>query len=97
MKWIKIDKDNLPSGDVLAGNFNVGSDCYKNKLYGTLSVDERGSVYCFCANYRNCECEYDLTDATHYIDIDKFDSEVDGLEPIYDKDILRIVGYKKIQ
>lgn len=78
MEWIKIDKDNLPSGSVLAANFTKGSDCYKNKLYGDLNIDEDdNSIYCFCDNLRGgCNtCEYKLTGVTHYIDIDKIDIE----------------------
>lgn len=65
MIWIPIDPENLPVGEVLAANFEVGSNNYRKKLIGYL---ERvaGSVV--------CDSEDTLIyDVTHYIDIHKFD------------------------
>jgi len=69
MEWIPIEPNNLPSGIVLAANFNPSATEYKWKLIGRLYLD-RGDV--FCENddhfpYRGV--------CTHYIDIDKYDIE----------------------
>ena len=64
MEWIKIDKDNLPKNEVLAGNFKEGFG-YMEKLIGWLGVDDNNAICC----ESNSEV---LEDCTHYIDIHKF-------------------------
>ena len=64
MEWIKIDKDNLPKNEVLAGNFKKGDFDYGGKLIGWLRVNDKGII---C-----CESHELLEDCTHYIDIHKF-------------------------
>ena len=65
MQWIKIDKDNLPKNDVLAGNFEKGTCSFGEKLIGWLGVDDNNVICC----ESNSEVLYDCT---HYIDIHKF-------------------------
>lgn len=60
MKWIEIDKDNLPEGEVLAANFHKGNFAYGKYLLGYLEKDEK-DIWC------ECQCEI-LQDPTHYID-----------------------------
>ncbi|GAB3164646.1 hypothetical protein [Telluribacter humicola] len=65
IKWIQIDKDNLPEGLVLAANFTPDTQSYKEKMMGSLHVMD--GVVC-------CVHDYDmLSNCTHYIDIHKFD------------------------
>uniref|UniRef100_A0A6M3ME93 Uncharacterized protein n=1 Tax=viral metagenome TaxID=1070528 RepID=A0A6M3ME93_9ZZZZ len=65
MKWIKIDKDDLPKCEVLAANFQPKSRGYKEKMIGYL---EKDNDLIICDN----ELEM-LNHCTHYIDINKFD------------------------
>lgn len=65
MNWIKIDLENLPTGIVLAANFEEFTFGYKEKMIGSVS-QYNGVVV--------CENDYDILDnVTHYIDINKFD------------------------
>ena len=69
MEWKLIDKNNLPKGEVLAGNFESGEYGYKEKLIGTLYVNGAGNVM----------CESDETllgNCTHYVDINNYDPEL---------------------
>jgi len=67
MKWLKIDKDDLPGKKVLAANFTPRTYGYKEKIMGYLSLDTGDIV---------CENESEvLGGCTHYIDLDKFDIE----------------------
>lgn len=52
-EWVKVDKDNLPEGNVLAYGL-VG-----NMLYGPLGHDDFSGVFCETD-------EAILTDVTHY-------------------------------
>jgi len=67
MKWIEIDKDDLPDKTVLAANFISGTYGYKEKLIGCLSLDIEDII---CENEREV-----LGGCSHYIDLDKFDIE----------------------
>ncbi len=65
--WIKIDKENLPEGKVLAANFKARTYGYKEKLIGYMYIDE---------NEISCEgVGVTLSGCTHYIDINKHDVE----------------------
>jgi hypothetical protein len=68
MKWIKIDPNNLPDREVLAGNFKQGTYGYTEKNLGYLVLSENRSEGVICDN-ENVE----LHNCTHYIDIHKFD------------------------
>lgn len=65
MKWIKINKNELPENEVLAANFKEGTYGYKEKIIGYLS-DENGDISCESDN------EF-LENCTHFIDINKYD------------------------
>lgn len=60
--WIKIDKDNLPNGEVLAACFGENSIYFDQRLFGTLSISSWGSVY--CKHHYFC-----LFDCTHYVEV----------------------------
>lgn len=64
MEWIKLNKENLPEGEILAANFKVDTYGYKEKIIGYLYV-----------NNDNVECDGGeiLENCTHYIDINNFD------------------------
>lgn len=66
MKWIPINPDNLPQGEVLAGNFQKGTFGYLEKIVGILYKDEYEEIACSAEDtiLENC---------THYIDINKYD------------------------
>lgn len=67
MEWIKIDKDNLPENEVLAGNFGAGTYGYKEKIVGYLSYDkEYDCIICSATGE-------ELGNCTHYIDIHEHD------------------------
>ena len=67
MEWIKIDKDNLPENEVLAGNFGTGTYGYKEKTIGYLfNYLDKGNVVCANIHERVQNC-------THYFDIHKHD------------------------
>lgn len=68
MKWVEIDKENLPNGIVLAANFNPDTDDYKLKFLGILTLWDDDNVTCGLG-YRS------IDNVTHYIDVDKFDLE----------------------
>jgi hypothetical protein len=68
MEWIKIDKDNLPEGEVLAGNFEPNTHGYKEKLVGYLYTNGKGNVTCVVS-------EIILNYCTHYININDYDPE----------------------
>lgn len=62
MKWLKIDFNNLPEGEVLAANFNKDTYGYREKIIGYLVADDI------------CENDYEiLENCTHYIDLKKYD------------------------
>lgn len=68
MEWIKIDKDNLPEGEVLAANFRQDQNTnkhYGGKIVGYLKIWDSGALA--------CENDTDIIFPTHYIDINKFD------------------------
>jgi hypothetical protein len=68
MEWIEINKDELPSREVLAANFKPETYGYKEKLVGYIGLDENG-ILC-------CESDRELLEnVTHFIDISKFDIE----------------------
>jgi hypothetical protein len=67
MEWIKIDKDNLPTYEVLAGNFKSRSFGFREKIIGYLSESAEGGIQCENENQI-------LYDCTHYIDIDNYDA-----------------------
>lgn len=68
MTWLPIDPDNLPEGEVLAGNFEPGTQGYKEKIVGYCNVTVHGNAF--------CESEGEvLLNVTHYIDIHKFDPQ----------------------
>lgn len=62
IEWLLIDSDNLPKGEVLAGNFKEKTFGYREVLLGGLYKGAQGFVRCENANeiLENC---------THYIDI----------------------------
>lgn len=65
MKWIKINKNELPENEVLAANFKEGTHGYKEKIIGYLYYENDVIL-----------CEKDsaiLKNCTHFIDIDKYD------------------------
>ena len=67
MKWIKIDKDNLPEHELLAANFDHRSTGYGCKMVGYLRRTGEDVT---------CWSGYDeLDNCTHYIDIHKYDPE----------------------
>ena len=67
MKWIKINRDNLPEYKLLAANFKPGSYGYKEKIIGHLHIGEHTGCVC-------CENEYELLDnVTHFYDINNDD------------------------
>ena len=69
MKWIPIDPDNLPKGEVLAANLEPGTHGYSEKLLGYLRFIESGQGETVI-----CEDDQQLIyGCTHYIDINKFD------------------------
>lgn len=71
MKWILIDVNNLPDGEVLAANFNKGKHGYKEKLIGYLYIKNS-----FSGLIIQCEDDHQVLEhCTHYIDIHKFDVE----------------------
>ena len=45
-KWLKIDKDNLPKGEVVAACFDETSRFYGGKFWGEIEV--RGGVSPYC-------------------------------------------------
>lgn len=70
MKWIPIDPDNLPDGEVLAACFDKNSPNYKDKFIGYLNFGHFGlqrQVYC-----DNNGTQF-LNSPTHYIDINQYD------------------------
>jgi hypothetical protein len=68
MKWLKIDPDNLPIGEVLAACFS-GSYGDKEKIIGSLGRGSKKGTF-------TCMSEYEaLHECTHYIDIHKHDDE----------------------
>lgn len=69
MEWIKIDKENLPEGEVLAGNFKKGTYGFKEKCIGFLGIDE-GEDFVSCENDNEV-----LENCAHYIDLSKHDPE----------------------
>jgi hypothetical protein len=50
MEWIKIDKNNLPDGEVLSANFEIGTYGYKEKIIGYLSMD-KSEIICESETY----------------------------------------------
>jgi hypothetical protein len=65
MKWININANKLPLGEVIAANFRPFTYGYKEKLIGSL-YSKDGMVV--------CENEYELLEnCTHYILLSKFD------------------------
>jgi len=66
MKWLIINKDDLPIGEVLAANFNSGTYGYKEKALGYLEEDN-GMIVCDGAER--------LDNCTHYIDLDRFNNK----------------------
>lgn len=67
MKWLPIDKDNLPKGEVLAANFTPSKYGYEYKIIGYLRINnDDGSIEC-------ADDEGYLENCTHYIDLSKFD------------------------
>ena len=66
MKWIEINKSNIPENEVLAANFEKNTYGYKEKIIGYLSKNDNDFI----------DCENDnqlLENATHYVDINTFD------------------------
>ena len=69
MKWIPIDPDNPPDGEVLAANFAPGTHGYSEKLLGYLYFLESSE-----GEKVICEDDQQLIyGCTHYIDINKHD------------------------
>jgi hypothetical protein len=69
MEWKQIDKNNLPKGEVLAGNFNPGTEGYKSKLIGYLYLNGAGNVSCDADDTLLGNC-------SHYVDINNYDPEL---------------------
>lgn len=69
MEWKLIDKEHLPIGEVLAGNFEPYTHGYKEKLIGGLYINGAGNVTCDAVDTLLYNC-------THYIDINKWDPEI---------------------
>lgn len=65
MKWVKLTENNIPSHEVLCGNFNKGTFGYKEKLIGYVIFD--GEEF-YCDNDTDS-----LGDVSHYIDIHDFE------------------------
>lgn len=71
MKWIELDKSELPTKEVLVANFQPRTFGYKEKLIGYVYMEDDGKF--------SCESEDSmLNNCTHYIDIHQFD--VEGFE-----------------
>lgn len=70
MKWLKIDPDNLPKGEVLAACFDPASDHIGIKMIGIL-ISVGTVVKCF---QKIAEGDLQIL-ATHYIYIHKHDDE----------------------
>lgn len=67
MKWLKIDPDNLPTGEVLSACFEPHTAGHGQKMMGYISNTGACLV---------CDNESEtLHDITHYIDIHKHDHE----------------------
>ncbi len=69
MKWIKINKDDIPNIEVVVANFEKGTYGYEEKLIGEIYVSRTNNLIC-CDNGHEI-----LENCTHYIDINKFDIE----------------------
>lgn len=65
MKWIEIDKYNLPEGEVLIINLKERTYGYKEYILGYLSIDDDKV-------HAESECEI-LNNPTHYIDPKKIE------------------------
>jgi hypothetical protein len=65
MEWIKIDKNNLPADEILAANFMPFTYGYKEKLLGTLHIED-DTIICESDNEQ-------LENCTHYIPINTYD------------------------
>lgn len=61
MKWIKIDKENLPEGEVLATCLDAYDGEYEKLLIGRLELNDTDVE---CVGSRGAYLFY----ATHYID-----------------------------
>ena len=68
MNWIKINKDDLPTGEVLAGNFESRTPGYKHKLIGNLYLNGAGNVVCDSGDTLLNHC-------SHYVDINNYDPD----------------------
>lgn len=68
--WLKIDKNNLPKGEVLCANFADMTHGYAEKLYGFLYLDSEGKLECNCGDTV-------LENVTHYLPLPK-DEEIEG-------------------
>ena len=67
MKWIPIDPDNLPKGEVLAINFDPAASGYKEALVGHLRQEKGTHVTCVI-----CEDNWQVVSGcTHYTDVNK--------------------------
>ena len=69
MEWKKIDKEHLPKGEVLAGNFESGTYGYKQKLIGYLYISGSANVMCDSGDTLLGNC-------THYVDVNNYDPEL---------------------
>lgn len=66
MKWLKIDLNNLPKGEVLAANFKEDTYGYEEKILGSIYVSDEGVL--------TAESENEvLENVSHYIAIHDFD------------------------
>ncbi|HEA21413.1 hypothetical protein LCGC14_3046460 [marine sediment metagenome] len=71
MEWIKIDKKNLPKGNVLAANFKPNTEDYKVKIFGKISLDKDiEGEYIICENF--AESVFHIT---HWYPINDHDIE----------------------
>jgi len=65
--WIPIEVNKLPAGEVLAANFNPGTFGYKEKLVGTLSLDDReDTIICEDENTQ-------LKNCSHFVAVHDYD------------------------
>ena len=65
MKWIEINKKELPKTEVLVANFKPKTYGYSEKIIGYIYI-ENGIII--------CENEHEqLEGCTHYININQFD------------------------
>lgn len=69
VRWVKIDRENLPKGEVLTICLNEKSRFYKERFYGKLRTYYNQFI---CSSSHSS-----LINVTHYLDISKIEVEKD--------------------